>query len=137
MISDKAKEDYQDNSVWRSYQMDRSTSLIVSERIEVFHEEAKNFFESMMGETPIAPDLFWGTLALLVFVLVQIVFEFTRWSAWFILGAGMVSVLFVIEVRRLRIPLLPKYRSTQKVSLIIIFCMVIVCIVSFFRMMLN
>jgi 4-hydroxybenzoate polyprenyltransferase len=100
-------------------------------------KKQKNFFESMMGETPIAPDLFWGTLALLVFVLVQIVFEFTRWSAWFILGAGMVSVLFVIEVRRLRIPLLPKYRSTQKVSLIIIFCMVIVCIVSFFRMMLN
>src|SRR5690348_3512667 len=100
-------------------------------------KEQKNFFERMMGETPIAPDLFWGTLAILVFVLVQVLFEFTHWPAWFILGAGFVGALFVIEMRRLRVTLLPKYKSAQRVSLIIIFCIILVCIVSFFRMMLN
>ena len=54
----------------------------------------KNFFEVMVGETPVAPDFFWGILSIIIYLLAEFLFEITNWLWWLILAIGMNSILF-------------------------------------------
>lgn len=85
------------------------------------------------GENPVAKDIFWGTLAMLIFTLAQIVSGIIHWWGWFLLAAGGICFIFVMEVLRFRVQLLPKYKSARKVSLFIICCCLFLCILSIIR----
>lgn len=96
-------------------------------------KQQKNFFERVAGKSPIAPDLFWGTLAMMIYMVAETLSEFTHWPGWFILATGALCILFVMEALRFRVPLLQEYKAARRVSLVIISCMIVICIASFLR----
>ncbi len=93
-------------------------------RIISFAMKSKNETE----ENPAAEDLFWGTLAILTFVLAQWASDITHWWVWDLLAVGGITVCLVMEILRFRVPLLPPYKSTRRVSLFIICVFLLACI---------
>lgn len=87
-------------------------------------------------EIPVAEDIFWGTLAMLTFTLAQIVSGIIHWWGWFLLAAGGICVIFVMEVLRFRVQLLPKSKSARRVSLFIICDCLFLCVMVIIRTLL-
>src|SRR5579883_610817 len=91
--------------------------------------------EEMEGKFP-AEDGFWVAAALLTFSFAQLFSWISKWNIWYLLAAGAVSIYLMKEVQRLRFPLSPEQKRRRRVSLFMIFCLIIACLTEFIGMFL-
>lgn len=83
-------------------------------------DEEENFFEKIADKTQAAPDLFWGTFAMMIYTFAAILQQITGWFGWFLVAAAANVALLVIELLRFRLSLLPRQKGTRRIAFFMI-----------------
>jgi hypothetical protein len=93
-------------------------------------DEEKNFFDKMVGKTQPVPDLFWGILSMMIYIVAAILQQITGWFGWFLVAAGANTALSGIELLRFRLPQSSRHRSTRSIAFFMILIFLPACLVS-------
>ena|SRR5579883_2539595 len=93
-------------------------------------DEEQNFFDKMVGKTRVAPDLFWGTLSMLIYIFAAILQQITGWFGWFLVAAGANAALLVIELLHFRLPQSSQQKGTRRIAFFMILVFLLACLIS-------
>lgn len=96
-------------------------------------DEEKNIFERLMGmKSRVAEDIFWGTSAIMFYILGYFAAAITSWSGCLLVAAGANCVLLVIEVLRFRVPLFTKEeKAGRRIAVLVIAGFILMCLKAF------